>query len=446
MRLLQDMSKQRNTFALVLVQASLLWVLSTTGAIAEKAKPVPWPAEAAAKGFSLAQAEQVIAGYAPMKLALMGNQALYSYLNMPAFFPHHVVAREGSIRPLKVNLRPRLGGMRRTAGELSLDQILTNEGSRVQGLIVLHKGQVVYERYPGMRATDSHLWWSMAKLQAGLLTEMLIHEGLIDPQKPIVDYLTEFADSAWRQARIEDVLNMASGMDALDSNEGYTNPESGIGRLIFAEGILSAPDHTPTGHNQALKMIESLGESGRLYQYSSANTNMLGLLIEQVTKKRYADVLQEKIWSKIGAEGDGLMGLSPDGRAIAHGMFSSRLRDLARFGLLFVPTESGSNIVPASVLARINNVQRNQHYRNAPKAADWVEQRLGIRPVNALAQWDALFADGDMYKSGYGGQALYVSPSRQVVIALFATSDEKSIQSYFRDIAHQFPVNLQRGG
>jgi hypothetical protein len=42
--------------------------------------------------------------------------------------------------------------------------------------------------------------------------------------------------------------------------------------------------------------------------------------------------------------------------------------------------------------------------------------------VNAY-QWDAIFEDGDMYKSGFGGQGLYVSPSRDMVIVWFGTGD-----------------------
>ena len=41
-------------------------------------------------------------------------------------------------------------------------------------------------------------------------------------------------------------------------------------------------------------------------------------------------------------------------------------------------------------------------------------------------QWDAIFTDGDMYKGGVGGQGLYVSPSRDLVIVWFSTGDGKN--------------------
>jgi CubicO group peptidase (beta-lactamase class C family) len=180
------------------------------------------------------------------------------------------------------------------------------------------------------------------------------------------------------------------------------------------------------------------------YEYSSANTNILALLIEALSNKRYADVVQERVWSKIGAEADALLGLSPDGRAIAHGMFASRLRDLGRFGLLYTSAGGDETTLPGAVLNKITDLKSNHHYQNAPEAAENALSKLGERPVNALSQWDALFSDGDLFKSGFDGQALYVSPSRDVVIAMFSTSKNKSAYAYLRAIAKQFPLNAAR--
>ena len=167
---------------------------------------------------------------------------------------------------------------------------------------------------------------------------------------------------------------------------------------------------------------------------------MLALLVEHVSGKPYAEFIEERIWSRIGAEGDGLLGLSPDGQAIAHGMYSSRLRDLGRFGLLFTPTGYRTDVFSPQVMARISRNQNSQHYQNAVEAAQRAERLLGVKPVNALAQWDALFADGDLFKSGFDGQALYISPARDVVIAVFSTSKDKSVYRYLRAIAAQFPI------
>lgn len=408
-----------------------------------------WPVAVARDGFTAQRSEYLLAGFDPFKLTRAGNQALYSYLNMPAFFPHHLVAAQGEITTLPP--RPRTGAhllslrVEAAQGTLSLTELLADPQSRVQGLLILHRGQVVVERYPGMRREDSHLWWSVAKLLAGTIVAGLLDEGAIDGDRDIVAYLPEFAGSGWEGASVEHVLNMASGIDALDSAAGYADPDSGIGRLIYAEGILQRSDGVEAvGHDRALQLMTSARPPGTRYEYASPNTNMLALLIERVTGRRYADVVQQRIWSRIGAEGDGLLGLSPDGRPIAHGMYSSRLRDLARFGLLFTPSGQRADVLSKRALARMTDPDQNAHFRTATAVIDHLHAKLGERPVNALAQWDAIFADGDLFKSGYDGQALYVSPQQDLVIAVFSTSKDKRIYRYLRPLAAAVAAEADR--
>ncbi|WP_373087665.1 serine hydrolase domain-containing protein [Zhongshania sp.] len=426
--------------------AIVILIANIPGAYSDQPGNEIWPVAVAKNGFSLSQCDTVLANFASINLALGENQALYTYLNMAQFFPHQQVSRTGEVKPLVKKLRPKLGKVRVVTqlGNLSFQEMIAHPKSRVQGIIVLHQGNIVFESYPGMRASDSHLWWSLAKVITGLVVEQLIHEKKLDPTQKIAHYLPEFSESAWAEISVQNILDMASGIDAVDTAKDYVDPTSGIGRLISAEGILAFTTAQTIAHNQALKLMDSHAEPGLRYEYSSANTNILALLIEALSNRRYADVVQERVWSKIGAEADALLGLSPDGRAIAHGMFASRLRDLGRFGLLYTPAGRDEATVAGAVLNKITDIKSNQHYQNAPAAAENALNKLGERPVNALSQWDALFSDGDLFKSGFDGQALYVSPSRDVVIAMFSTSKNKSAYAYLRAIAKQFPLNSAR--
>ncbi|MAY37408.1 MAG: hypothetical protein CMN82_01195 [Spongiibacter sp.] len=417
-----------------------LWLVSAE-VLAKNVTASMWPVSVARDGFSVEEAATVRQHFAPFKLATAGNQALYTYLNMAEFFPHHLVARQGGVRslPLKPNADLMALQVSSALGEVSVESLLEDPRSRLQGLIVVHRGEIVLEHYPGMREEDSHLWWSVAKVPAGVLIEQLVDEGKLKLNVSVASYLPGFKKTAWARVTVGQVLNMCSGIDALDTPEGYANPDSGIGRLIYAEAILTRAGHEPLGHDQALRSMVLAQEPGSRYEYSSANTNILSLLIERVTGMRYSEVLQERIWSKIGAEGDALMGLTPEGRAIAHGMFSSRLRDLARFGLLFTPGGHNPAVIPASALKRLATYKNGQRaYLNAPLAVKKAQALLGAAPVAAPSQWDALFSDGDLFKSGYDGQALYVSPSREVVIAMYSTSREKSAYRLLRPIAEYF--------
>lgn len=401
-------------------------------------EPQPAPVSTAADGFSADEAYAFQQDYAKPNTAAGGDQNLYMYLNMAQFFPHQVVPRAGAIRELPRALNPKIGGFTipSAKGPLALDDMLVHPATRVQGFIVVHKGRVVYERYPGMRPTDNHLWWSSAKSLAGTLAAMLTADGTLDPALPVEHYLPEFADSGWAGTHVRDLADQASGIAAEELTvASYTSPESELSRLIIAEGILDpAPDETAPSHNEALISMTRKRPAGEAYEYSSANTNVLGLVLERASGERYADLLAERIWSKMGAEGDGLMGLSPQGNAMAHGTFSSRLRDMARFGLLFTPSGRGKDpVISSKVLRMIQRDIRPEIY-TSQRAAGFAKI-FGEAPVACSWQWDAVFKDGDLFKGGFHGQALYVSPKRDLVIAFFSTSNQSAQYAYLRALA-----------
>ena len=52
-------------------------------------------------------------------------------------------------------------------------------------------------------------------------------------------------------------------------------------------------------------------------------------------------------------------------------------------------------------------------------------------------QWEFVMDDGDFFKGGYGGQGLYISPSRDLVVAFFGTFDENRKGHEMTRIARQ---------
>ncbi|HLF29533.1 MAG TPA: hypothetical protein VI566_00745, partial [Xanthomonadales bacterium] len=146
--------------------------------------------------------------------------------------------------------------------------------------------------------------------------------------------------------------------------------------------------------------------------------------------------LSERIWSKIGAEGDAQVGVNLEGGAAIYGMMSSRLRDKVRYGMLYTPSwvvVSDERVIPQSLIEKIQHGCRPEIYERAVMAGGpgdpAAEQRCNSR------QWDAVFDDGDMYKGGARGQGLYVSPGRDLVMAWFSTTSESGWMNYARAIA-----------
>jgi CubicO group peptidase (beta-lactamase class C family) len=151
---------------------------------------------------------------------------------------------------------------------------------------------------------------------------------------------------------------------------------------------------------------------GRIWEYVSVNTMVLAWLVEEVTGKKFHEVLSETIWSRMGAEADALVTVNSRGYGAVHGGIVATLRDVARFGLLFTEGR-GRGVVSKSYLEKILVGGRPELLEAAGRAAADVR--------HATYQWDRVYKDGSFFKGGFGGQGLYVWPEKDVVLAFFGT-------------------------
>jgi len=349
----------------------------------------------------------------------------YVFLNMPEFWHHSIISRGGNVRELPPELRDDVSAFLTSTdkGRLPLKEYVAQ--STVNGAIVLHKGQVVFEAYPRMRPQDKHLHMSVSKGFAATLIAILEDREQIDVGKSVESYLPSLMNSGWEGVAIRDILDMASGIGCLEGEEGaYSNPDRCYYQYEASLGWLKATDATMDSTFDYMATLKSHRPAGEAFEYTSPNTFVLGWLAEEISNRRYSDLLSAEIWQKMGAESDGLIVAPRRGVPIASGGISSTLRDMARFGLLFTP--SGRDQWPRVISDRyLDNIQRNG--RPEIFRADHGDESGMIdgEPARHNSyQWDFVMQDGDFFKGGFGGQGLYISPSRDLVIAFFGTFDE----------------------
>src|ERR1051326_4089871 len=90
-------------------------------------------------------------------------------------FPSAVIRRGGAIVDLPAQLRPEIGGLKLNKPgqpEQTLDQFVNN--GAVDGVVILHGGNIVYEKYPTIQPEDLHIMMSVTK--AVVLTALAILE------------------------------------------------------------------------------------------------------------------------------------------------------------------------------------------------------------------------------------------------------------------------------
>lgn len=420
---------------------ALLFIASPLCA-AETMVTLPGGALAQARsGFTPEQARELRNGYSVRALISAGDVALFHFLDLGLWMETTPASRSGPVIPLAVELDPAIGQTRveSAGGGLPLLDYLRSDKSRAQGFIVLQGGRIIFEEYPGMRPTDNHVWMSISKTTASLVVRKLAEEGRVDVQKPIDSYVPDLRSTEWRGTRVIDVLDMTSGMDIVETQAAREDSRSIISRYNLATTGDPNADGKVESQWEVIRSARRLGPPGRSFDYSSLNTTVLAALAEVVEGRRWADIFQARVWGRMGVEGDMQVGIAPDGTAQPHGLLASRLRDLARYGLLYTPSWSKAareRIVGEEYTREIQTGGRKHIFLNGELGNRLMTASFPAHPPSANHwQWDAVWDDGDFYKGGVFGQGLYVSPGRDLVIAWYSTVMSSDLTQYARQIA-----------
>jgi len=295
-----------------------------------------------------------------------------------------------------------------------------------------------------MRPSDFHVWMSVAKTTASLVVRLLAEEGKVDVEKPIDSYMPALRNTEWAGTRVIDVLDMASGMDIIENQAGRENPRSVISRYNLASSGEKNADGEKESLFELIRSAKRSGPAGKAFDYSSVNTTLLALLAETVENKRWSDIYQERVWSKMTVEGDMQVAIAPDSTPLPHGLVASRLRDMARYGMLYTPSwnkAARERIVSQAYVREIQTGGRKEIFLKGELGNRLTTASFPASPPSANHwQWDAVWPDGDFYKGGVYGQGLYVSPDKDLVIVWFSTAMSNDLTQYARQIAINTPA------
>ncbi len=284
------------------------------------------------------------------------------------------------------------------------------------GLVVLHRGVVVYERYAGcLQPTGRHAAMSLTKSLVGLLGELLVAEGVLNADAPVRATIPELAGSAFGDATVRQVLDMTT---ALDYSEDYADPDAGVWKHAAAGNALPKPaDYTgPRTYFAFLQTVGRKGMHGQAFGYRTVNTDVLGWLISRATGQTLTEVMADRLWSRLGADFDAFFSVDSIGTPFAGGGFNASLRDLARFGQLMLDEGriGDEQVIPAAVIRGIR--------AGGDRAAF---ARAGYRQLQGWSYrgmwWVSHDANGIYMARGVHGQSLWIDPTAEVVIARFAS-------------------------
>lgn len=285
------------------------------------------------------------------------------------------------------------------------------------GILVMHRGNIVYERYFGALTEDGqHIAHSVTKSFVGTVAAMLVAEGRLDRDALVTRYIPELADSAFGDATVGQVMDMTTG---LAYSEVYTDFNSDAFAFARAGGMMPRPAgyNGPQTTFDYLKTVKKAGEHGQAFAYKSVNTEVLGWIVSRISGQSLMQVLSERFWKPMGMERDAYLQIDPAGMGVAAGGLNLQLRDLGRFCEMMRNEGqfNGREIVPAAVVRDIAGGGSQAAFAHAG-----YETLPGWSYHN---QWWVSHNDHGAYMArGVFGQACYVDPKAEMVIVRFASN------------------------
>jgi CubicO group peptidase (beta-lactamase class C family) len=327
----------------------------------------------------------------------------WAFRNMRALFPTGAIPATARVQPLTrgrplavENLTFRdSAGTTRSVGDYI-------RAEHIDGLIVLHRGRIVYEGlHSSMQGRDLHLWQSMTKSVTGLMAEILIAEGQLDPSRKAQDYLPELNGTVWGDASIRDLLDMS-----VNAREGSTRaadqPKDFWSKVHFLTSLRDPA-------------VTQAGPNGDLFYYTNSAPTTVGLVMSRVTGKSWHQLAHELVWSKIGAESEANIWLDTEGQGAAAGGMSSTLRDAARFAELM---RNGGRVGTEQVVSPAAIAALRQSADNSAAAAVGNVALLRVRPGMSYKSYWYQVNDGkgSLEALGIFGQHIYVNPTDAITI------------------------------
>ncbi|TDQ19303.1 hypothetical protein DFQ04_1124 [Algoriphagus boseongensis] len=368
-----------------------------------------------------------------VQIQVASEKTEYAWQNISAFQYTMQIHRDGPISELPEMIDPSIGDITFTRPGMEQETVEQHfNSSTMDAFMVLHKGNIVYEQYKTMRPFDQHQWFSCSKVIPGTMVALLAQEGKVDIKKPVSDYVSELKGSDWDQVTVEETLDMATGLNSTEHEEpnddARVNPERGWYKWAVSIGLFEDKANLNQSPFDVLRSMKKVKPGHSAFEYNSINTFVLELIVNEVSGKMLNEFFGERVWRKIGAQNDALVGVTKYGLGNGWGFVNTTLRDMGRFAMLFTPSWnkiSKEQVIPDALLQTIQQGGYPDIYLNGFVGKEMQESFPEIKGLKNHYQWDIVFPDGDIFKAGVGGQGMYISPSADVVVVFFSTGKQQ---------------------
>lgn len=286
--------------------------------------------------------------------------------------------------------------------QAAVDLAFADAGGLTAAMVVVHRGQIVGERYMDGITKDTQLEsWSMGKSLTATLIGLAIRDGALslDAPAPVPD---------WRRPgdprgaiRLRDVMRMSSGLSFTGQDDRWMDPSWQYHDHFFIyAGAVDAFKYAVTSP------LEFAPNTVGRYRNSDPMT--LGFLVRQHVETKgenYLTYPQRALFDKIGIRRQ-VLEPDPWGNFLLSGYDYGTARNWARLGLLYLRDGvwNGQRLLPEGFTRFVST-----------PAPAWRRPEYGGQFwINGVGQWN-LPRDA-YFMSGAGGQHTFIVPSHDLVI------------------------------
>ena len=289
--------------------------------------------------------------------------------------------------------------LQRAVNNVMNEASATGKPAFTRAVLILYDGRIITEQYaPGFDKNTVMLGWSMSKSLTGAMVGILVNQGKLSVEEPAP--VAAWTNNEKRNITVKNLLQQTTG---LDFTENYSRPSS-VTKMLFRKGDMAA-------YTASLPLRY---KPGTVFNYSSGNSNILSRMIRQVVgEKDYVTFPYKELFYKINAYS---FLLEPDasGTYIGSSYSYATARDFARFGLLYYynGTWNGERLLPANWVhesVQPSTADKRKHYGYQ----FWLN---GYDENDSTKRWYADVPADMFFCDGYGGQDVYIIPSKKLVV------------------------------
>ena len=290
------------------------------------------------------------------------------------------------------------------------------------GLLIAKDDTILYEHYQYARTDrDRFLSQSMAKTITAMLIGIAVAENKIRSIDDLVSvYVPGLANTEYGKTPIRDLLHMSSGVAFTENYDGKDD----VAQLV--RDLFGEPGKDPVA--SVARFNTRVAPPGTRWHYSSAETEILGLVLRAAVGEPVADYFRDRIWQAIGTEADASWAIDGTGQEVTYCCFNAVLRDYARLGrlLAYDGAWQGRQLIPRQWLLDATTVQPGNAWLAPGAATPYFGYGYQVWLLPGEQRRFALL--------GIRGQVIFVDPASKLVMVHTAVRKKPSEPSSYAEI------------